>query len=50
MYGTIKEISERQNVQERTIMFYLTDAYKRRIKARNSKNYIEVFRLGGKNE
>jgi DNA-binding NarL/FixJ family response regulator len=45
MCGTIKEIARNQNIKPSTVTFYLTNAYKRRIETRKSKDYIEVFRI-----
>ena len=35
--GTIQEIAKEQNVQERTVKFYKTRAYEKRIQSRKSK-------------
>ena len=43
MYGTAKEIAERQNIKRQTIFFYNTEAYKNRTYAK--KNSLIVIRL-----
>ncbi len=44
--GTLKEIAEAENVQVKTIQFYMTPTYKRRIgKRKNARNYREVVCL-----
>lgn len=35
--GTISEIAEEQNIKERTVKFYKTPIYEKRIKSRKSK-------------
>ena len=39
--GSIKELAEQFNVQEKTIKFYLTPTYKKRVK--KSKNRKELI-------
>ncbi len=45
--GTISEIAEEQNVKEKTVKFYKTRAYEKRIQSRKSKKakiLIEIER------
>lgn len=35
--GTISEIAEKQNIKERTVKFYKTPIYEKRIQSRKSK-------------
>lgn len=42
--GTAKELAKYLNVSERTIRFYITNAYKQRRK--NSNNSIIVIKIG----
>lgn len=45
--GTLEEIAEAENVQIKTIQFYMTPTYKKRIeKRKNARNYREVVCLG----
>lgn len=37
-FGTLEELAEKLDVQPRTIYFYSTEVYKRRIEKRNAKN------------
>lgn len=43
--GTIKEIAEKMGVKKRTIKFYLTPTYRKRIKG--SEKRRELIRLWG---
>lgn len=43
--GTIKEIAEKFNVQQSTIRYYLTNAYKRKLAKREAKNVRELVEL-----
>ncbi len=44
--GTLKEIAEVENVQVKTIQFYMTPTYKKRVsKRKNARNYREVVCL-----
>ncbi|NFA60077.1 hypothetical protein EXM63_02455 [Clostridium botulinum] len=43
--GTIKEIAEKFNVQQSTIKYYFTNAYKRKLYKRKVKNARELVAL-----
>lgn len=44
--GTAREISEAHGVQLKTVYYYQTPAYKRKIaKRKNARNYITIIRL-----
>ena len=45
--GTIQEIAKEQNIKEKTVKFYKTRAYEKRIQSRKNKNskiLIEIER------
>lgn len=43
--GTIKELAKKLKVKERTIYFYTTPTYKKRVKDLNWKNYKTIVRI-----
>lgn len=42
--GTIKEIAKKMNVKEKTIYFYTTPTYKKRVKAGKNRRELIILR------
>lgn len=43
--GTFEECAQRMGIKEQTFYYYLTDAYKRKVEKRGTKNPIIVLKL-----